>query len=93
MGEGDDKEIQVDFFRMRPVEKCLLCGENEATKTNSHIVPSFLVAQFASYDGRYKRDKKPMFSISEKVTRTYTGQLPSDKIDETFDKKKLIDDK
>ena len=34
-----------------------------------------------------------MFSISEKTTQTYTGQLPSDKIDETFDKKKLIDDK
>lgn len=76
---------------MRPVKKCLLCGENEATKTNTHIMPSFLVAQFASYDGSYKRDKGLM--LSENATQIYTGQLPSDKIDETFDKKKLIDDK
>ena len=38
-------------------EICFLCEEKEATKTNSHIVPSFLGARVFSYDGSGKRGK------------------------------------
>ena len=72
---------------------CRLCGNAEATKTNSHIVPSFLVAQFASYDNSYKRDKELMFSISPIGTRVYTGALPTNKIDSTFDSSNLTDER
>lgn len=72
---------------------CRLCGNSEATKTNSHIVPSFLVAQFASYDSSYKRDKELMFSISPSGTKVYTGALPTDKIESTFDASTLSDER
>lgn len=75
------------------IKRCKLCGKSEAKKKNSHIVPSFLVAQFASYDNSYKRDKELMFSISPACTKVYTGSLPSDKIESTFDTSQLTDER
>ena len=34
---------------------CLICGKADASKTNSHIVPSFLVSMYDSYDNSGKR--------------------------------------
>lgn len=49
--------------------KCLICQEREATKKNSHIIPSFLVAMVTSYDGSYKRDKEILFLIKNFNTK------------------------
>lgn len=37
---------------------CLICNQNKATKTNSHIVPSFLITSFSSYNSSGKRDSE-----------------------------------
>ena len=73
--------------------KCLLCKETDATKTNSHIVPSFLVANVCSYDGSGKRDKEVMFTITPTKTTLYTGQLPDTKIEEIINTKNLTDER
>ncbi len=73
--------------------KCLLCKENDATKTNSHIVPSFLVANVCSYDGSGKRDKEVMFTITPSKTSLYIGQLPDTKIEEIIDTENLTDER
>ena len=59
---------------------CLLCGIKPATKTNSHIIPSFMVASVCSYDGSGKRDKEVMFTMSTYEDRIYTGAIPSTKL-------------
>lgn len=74
-------------------EICFLCEEKEATKTNSHIVPSFLGARVFSYDGGGKRGKDIAFTITGSKQRVYTGNLPSDKYEELFDEKNLTDER
>lgn len=74
-------------------EICFLCEEKEATKTNSHIVPSFLGARVFSYDGSGKRGKDIAFTITGSKQRVYTGNLPSDKYEELFDEKNLTDER
>ena len=88
----NNKIIKMGEDNKTMTNPCRLCGNAEATKANSHIVPSFLVAQFASYDNSYKRDKELMFSISPIGTRVYTGALPTNKIDSTFDSSNLTDE-
>lgn len=75
--------------------KCLLCHQDEATKTNSHIIPSFLVAMFTSSDGSGKRDTEVMFTISnKKATTVYAGRSVSPKkTEELFDTDKLTDER
>lgn len=51
---------------------CMICGENKATKTNSHIAPSFLMASFTSYNGLGKRDSEVMFTITNSKDSEYT---------------------
>lgn len=73
---------------------CMICGENKATKTNSHIVPSFLMASFTSYNGSGKRDSEVMFTITNSKDSVYTGRCVSDtKIDQLFDKSKLTEER
>lgn len=74
-------------------EKCALCRENDATKTNSHIIPSFLVAQICSYDGSGKRDKEVMFTMTPYEEKVYTGQIPDTKIQELFDQELLSEER
>lgn len=74
-------------------QKCLICGNRDAIKTNSHIIPSFLVAQVCSYDGSGKRDKEVMFTMTPYEERVYTGQIPSTKYEELFDLDNLTDDR
>lgn len=72
----------------------MICAENKATKTNSHIVPSFLMASFTSYNGFGKRDTEVMFTITNSKDSVYTGRSVSDmKIDQLFDKSKLTEER
>ena len=72
---------------------CLLCKQRPATKTNSHIIPSFMIAKVCSYDGRGKRDQEVMFTMSSYEDKVYTGQIPSTKFEELFDLDKLSDER
>lgn len=72
---------------------CLLCGANPATKTNSHIIPSFMIASVCSYDGSGKRDREVMFTMSTYEDKVYTGDIPSTKYEELFDMDKLTDER
>ena len=71
--------------------QCTLCRINPATKLNSHIIPSFMIARVCSYDGSCKRDKEVMFTMSSYEDKVYTGQIPDTKIEELFDTTKLTD--
>lgn len=66
------------------MNKCLLCQTNEADKTGSHIIPSFLMKRI---NGDGKRDHEIGFEISNGVINSYFGR---DIIDE---KRKTITDK
>lgn len=73
---------------------CMICGESQATKTNSHIVPSFLIASFTSYNGSGKRDSEVMFTITNSKDSVYTGRCVSDtKIEQLFDRSKLTEER
>lgn len=72
---------------------CTLCGMRPATKLNSHIIPSFMIARVCSYDGSGNRDKEVMFTMSAYEDKVYTGQIPSTKIEELFDTDKLTDER
>lgn len=74
-------------------DKCLICGELDATKTNSHLIPSFMIAKVCSYDGSGKRDREVMFTMDLCKDRIYTGALPDTKIEELFDIANLSDER
>ena len=72
----------------------MICQENEATKTNSHVIPSFLVTMFTSYNGSGKRDTEVLFSISDTKDSVYTGRaVPDTKIEDLFDTEKLTEER
>ena len=65
--------------------KCALCKRTVANKTNSHIIPSFIVCKTASSDGSGKRNHELVYSIS-KTIQTYVGnEVPDKVIERTFD--------
>ena len=74
-------------------QDCLICKKEKATKTNSHLIPSFMIAKVCSYDGSGKRDKEVMFTMTNSEDKVYTGALPSTKIEELFDSDKLTDER
>lgn len=65
------------------MEICALCQKIEATKTNSHIIPFFLIKEAISKAGETKRDYEVTFSIYDHFTTAYFGRniLP-EKIEE-----------
>ncbi len=72
----------------------MICQENEATKTNSHVIPSFLVTMFTSYNGSGKRDTEVLFSISDTKDSVYTGRaVPDTKFEGLFDTEKLTEER
>lgn len=74
--------------------KCMICQENEATKTNSHIVPSFLLAMFTSYNGSCKRDTEVIFTITDTKDSVYTGRsVPETKIENLFNNANLTEER
>ncbi len=46
------------------MRNCLLCYENPADKTGSHIVPHFLVKRIDNEPGQSGRDKEMGFVIT-----------------------------
>jgi len=72
-------------------QNCMICKKEKATKTNSHLIPSFMVAKVCSYDGSGKRDKEVMFTIKPYEDKVYVGAVPDTKIEELFDPEKLTD--
>lgn len=72
----------------------MICQENEATKTNSHVIPSFLVTMFTSYNGSGKRDTEVLFSISDTKDSVYTVRaVPDTKLECLFDTEKLTEER
>lgn len=96
ISDSIDKVVQTS----NPIEQdnnfqhgpCLICGKADASKTNSHLVPSFLVAMYSSYDNSGKRGKELLFSISNRERLVYVGALPDTKYEEIFDDKSLKND-
>lgn len=65
--------------------KCELCKRTVADKTNSHIVPSFIVCRTASSDGSGKRNHELVYSIG-KIIQAYTGnEVPMKVMERNFD--------
>lgn len=75
------------------MDKCLICNERDATKKNSHLIPSFLVAMVVSYDHSYKRDKELMITITPHQSKIYTGALPDTKLEQIFDTSNLTEER
>lgn len=53
------------------MNKCLLCKENDANKTGSHIIPSFLMKRI---NGDGKRDHEVGFVIKNGIANPYFGR-------------------
>lgn len=67
------------------MEKCLLCKNNDADKTGSHIIPHFLSKRIDNEEGESGRDKELGFVIGINNTRMYFGRgiLP-EKLNEVY---------
>jgi hypothetical protein len=74
-------------------DNCLICDSKEATKKNSHIIPSFLASMVSSYDHSYKRDKDLLFKIEPYKENIYIGGLPDTKLESVFDYSNLTEDR
>lgn len=65
--------------------KCELCKRAIADKTNSHIVPSFIICRTASSDGSRKRNHELVYSIG-KTIQAYSGnEVPLEVMERNFD--------
>ena len=64
--------------------KCALCNRLDADKTNSHIIPSFIVCRTASSDGSGKRDHELVYSIGETIQAYLGNKVPSDVFERNF---------
>ena len=53
------------------MRNCLLCQHNEADKTGSHIIPSFLMKRI---NGGGRRDHEVGFEIRDGLVNTYFGR-------------------
>ncbi|WP_264566300.1 hypothetical protein [Flavobacterium sp. N3904] len=56
------------------MEKCLICNQNDANQTGSHIVPHFLVKRIYNEEGESKRDKELGFAIDENDSKMFFGR-------------------
>ena len=73
--------------------QCLICHERIASKKNSHIIPSFLIAPIFSYDGSNKRGSEVMVTITPIEERVFIGELPDTKIEKLFDQDSLTEER
>lgn len=64
---------------------CAICNSREANKTNSHIIPSFLVTMVGSSDKSYKRYKEILYEICGPITKSYIGcEVAPDDVEKDF---------
>lgn len=54
--------------------KCLICNQNDANQTGSHIVPHFLVKRIFNLEGETKRDKELGFTIDKNDSKMFFGR-------------------
>lgn len=56
--------------------RCALCRKDEATKTGSHVVPSFLLQSMFSFDGKPKRGREISMRecLNQEGTSVYYGR-------------------
>ena len=88
------KNVKITSFDVQYEHgPCLICGKKDASKTNSHLVPSFLVSMYDSYDNSGKRGRDLQISITDIGRSTYVGAIPSTKYEEIFNKDSLNDEK
>ena len=66
------------------MNKCRICKVRDATKKNSHQLPSFLGAMISS-NGDYRRGKELMFTFNKYQSGVYAYGLDSTKWEEIFD--------
>jgi len=67
------------------MENCLLCKNAPADKTNSHIIPFFLIKTLVNEEGKTGRDKEVSFQIGSDNTDVYFGRsVSTDAINETL---------
>src|SRR5690554_2297226 len=67
------------------MRNCLLCDENPADKTGSHIVPHFLAKRIDNEPGESGRDKEMGFVITEDSTTSYFGRsVQPEKLEEIY---------
>lgn len=71
------------------INNCLICKKEKVTKTNLHLIPSFIIAKVCSYDGSEKRNKEIMFTMTSYKDKLYVGTIPDTKLDELFNQKKV----
>ena len=66
--------------------KCLLCKQNEANQTGSHIFTNSLIKSCLNVEGKTGRDDELIFSFSESASRdVYVGKTTStDKIQQVI---------
>lgn len=65
--------------------KCELCKKAVADKTNSHIIPSFIICQTASADGSGKRNHELVFSVGETAHAYIGNEVPQKEVERVFD--------
>lgn len=72
---------------------CSLCKQLPASKTNSHLIPSFMIAPVCNYDRSSQRGKEVMVTMTTYEDKIYTGAIPSTKYEELFDMNKLTEER
>lgn len=65
--------------------KCELCKRAVADKTNSHIIPSFIVCKIASSDGSGKRNHELVYSIGKTIQAYIGNEVPDSVLKRNFD--------
>ena len=65
--------------------QCSICRKNEAEKTNSHLIPSFLLTMVSSADHSGRRDTEMLYTIGPNITKAYIGRkVPQIELEKNF---------
>ncbi len=65
--------------------QCSICRRNEATKTSSHLIPSFLLTMVSSADHSGRRDTEMLYTIGPNITKAYIGRkVPQIELEKNF---------
>ena len=93
MKGSNDFNFTTENLYIMEYQDCLICKKSKATKTNSHLIPSFMIAKVCSYDGSGKRDKEIIFTMTSFEDKVYAKAIPDTKLEELFDQKILTDER
>lgn len=65
--------------------KCALCQSAIANKTNSHIIPSFIICKIASSDRSGRRNHELVYSIGKTIQAYAGNEVPIEEMEQNFD--------